>query len=223
MTRFTELVKTRRSIRSWQDKPVTEEQLLQAIELATWAPNGSNRQSWRFYVIMNKTVINTVADTIQSVMTKVRSWGQSAAPASGGTQGGGPPGAGPRINTLRSAPALIVVASQKYENPRILDIQKLAKTETEAKEAQTIIDGLNIVNPRIQSVAAAIAYLSLSLHQMGLGSVWMTGPLQAKAAIEKVLKISQDQDILALVPVGHPAENPVKDRKPVSEVCEIIR
>ncbi|MFC1890811.1 nitroreductase family protein [Thermodesulfobacteriota bacterium] len=223
ITEFTKLIKTRRSIHSWQNKPVTEEQLLQAIELATWAPNGSNRQSWRFHVIMNQAVIDSVADTIQSVMTRIRSWGQSAASPNDGTPEGRTIISGLPSETLRSAPALIVVASQKYENPRITDIKKQIKTDAEAHEAQAIIDGLKIVNPRVQSVAAAIAYLSLTLHQMGLGSLWATGPLQAKDAIEKVLNIPQDQDIMALVPVGYPAVNPVKNRKPVSEVCEIIR
>ena len=222
-TEFAKLVKTRRSIHRWQDKMVTESQLLQAIELAIWAPNGSNRQSWRFYVILNKEKINSIADTIQSITGEIRSWGQSQTPDGNVIPSGAPPGGQTRVDPLRSAPALIVVASQKYENPRIIEIEERNKKDSEAKKAQAIIDGLRIVNPRIQSVAAAIAYLTLALHQMGLGSVWLTGPLQAKAAIEKLMKIPEDLDILALVPVGYPAETPVKERKPLSEVCEIIR
>lgn len=42
------LIKTRRSIRAFQDKPVPESLLIQAVETATWAPNGSNAQNWRF-------------------------------------------------------------------------------------------------------------------------------------------------------------------------------
>jgi len=202
---------------------VSESQLLQAVELAIWAPNGSNRQSWRFYIIMNKELISSVAETIQSITVKIRSWGQSSPGEKPVPPVSGAPRGGPRADPLRSAPALIVVASQKYENPRIVEIQERNKTDTEAREAQAMIDGLRIVNPRIQSVAAAIAYLSLALHQMGLGSVWLTGPLQAKSAIEKLLKIPEDLDIVALIPVGCPAETPVKDRKPVSEVCQIIR
>ena len=47
------LIKSRRSIRRWQDKRVSEELLLKAIEMATWAPNGGNQQNWRFYVVVN--------------------------------------------------------------------------------------------------------------------------------------------------------------------------
>jgi len=52
-----ELVKTRRSIRKFQDKPVPEEILLKALELATWTPNSGNQQSWRFWIVTNKELI----------------------------------------------------------------------------------------------------------------------------------------------------------------------
>ena len=63
---LAELIKGRRSIRSWLEKPVNEDMLLQAIELATWAPNGGNQQNWLFYVILNKNVINSIADAVQA-------------------------------------------------------------------------------------------------------------------------------------------------------------
>jgi len=40
---LTKLIKTRRSIRLFQDNPVPEAILIQAVETATWAPNGSVR------------------------------------------------------------------------------------------------------------------------------------------------------------------------------------
>ena len=81
----------------------------------------------------------------------------------------------------------------------------------------------NTVDARIQSVSAAISYLLLVLHQMGLGAVWMTGPLpQCKGDVEKILKTPADMDIVALIPVGYPAETPTRDRKPVSEVCTVL-
>ena len=80
------------------------------------------------------------------------------------------------------------------------------------------------VDSRIQSVSAAITTLLLVLHQMGLGAVWMTGPLpQCKGDVEKILKVPADMDIVALIPVGYPAETPTRDRKPVNEVCTLIR
>jgi hypothetical protein len=50
----------------------------------------------------------------------------------------------------------------------------------------------------------------------------MTGPLQAKAEIERILGVPEQMDLVAIIPVGGPAETPNRDRKPVSEVCKII-
>ena len=97
---------------------------------------------------------------------------------------------------------------------------KRARTDPKAKE---MFEGHQIVAGWTQSTSAAIAYLMLVLHQMGLGSLWMAGPLHAKTAIEKILNIPAGMHVVTLVPVGYPAENPTKDRKPVSEVCQVIK
>ena len=81
-----------------------------------------------------------------------------------------------------------------------------------------------VADSGVQSVSAAIAYLLLIFHQMGLGAVWMTGPIQAKDQIEKVLRVPDGLDVIALIPVGYPAEAPaLRERKPVKEVTEVIR
>jgi nitroreductase len=58
---------------------------------------------------------------------------------------------------------------------------------------------------------------------MGLGTLWMTGPLYAKADIEKALKLPACMDVVTMIPVGYPAESPTRDRKPVSEICQVIK
>ena len=46
-----EIIKTRRSIRSFQDKEVTDELLDKILENAIWAPSGKNFQNWHFYIL----------------------------------------------------------------------------------------------------------------------------------------------------------------------------
>ncbi len=48
---FYEVIKTRRSIRSYKADPVPEESLRRVLNAARIAPSGSNRQPWRFYVV----------------------------------------------------------------------------------------------------------------------------------------------------------------------------
>ncbi len=74
---LSNLIKTRRSIRQWQDRPVPEDLLLQAIELATWAPNGGNQQNWRFYVIFNRDTMNAIADAVQESAGQIASWAEA--------------------------------------------------------------------------------------------------------------------------------------------------
>ena len=67
-------------------------------------------------------------------------------------------------------------------------------------------------------------HLLLALHTLGLGAVWMAGPTQAKTAVEKIINIGQNEDFVALIPVGYPDEQPVAPkRKPVEEVATFIR
>jgi nitroreductase len=222
---LAKLIKSRRSIRAWQDKPVPEELLVQAVELATWAPNGANAQLWYFYIIMDKNIIKAIADAAQASMSNMASWPEMV--RSGGfpapsmaPQGVSVPPA-PRRSPLGNAPAMILVGTKHRENPRDKVIAERAKIDERAAQ---MMQWSNTLNPRLQSVSAGIAYLLLVLHQMGLGATWMTGPLaQSKGDVEKILKVPSDMDIVALIPVGYPVDNPTGTRRPVSEVCQVIK
>ncbi|MEM3466786.1 MAG: nitroreductase family protein, partial [Candidatus Jordarchaeales archaeon] len=51
---FYEVVRTRRSIRSYKPDPVPDEVLKRVLDAARIAPSGSNRQPWRFIVVKNE-------------------------------------------------------------------------------------------------------------------------------------------------------------------------
>lgn len=212
---LAELIKNRRSIRNWENKPVPEDLLLQAIEMATYAPNGGNQQNWRFYVILNKSTIVSIADAVQESANYFASWPEVNALGDTATR------MLQRSSFFRNAPAAIAVASSQYQSP----VDKIMATRelTDPRAAQ-MRQQRNIADTRIQSVASAIGYLMLALHQIGLGAVWMTGPTQAKSEIEKILEIPAGLDFIAFIPVGYPAENPsLRERKPVKEVCQVIK
>ena len=46
-----DIIKTRRSIRSFIDKEVPDEILDKILQTAIWAPSGKNYQNWHFYVL----------------------------------------------------------------------------------------------------------------------------------------------------------------------------
>lgn len=51
---FLTLVKTRRSIRQFESKPVPSEVLTKIVDAGVWAPTGSNRQELRFRIITDR-------------------------------------------------------------------------------------------------------------------------------------------------------------------------
>lgn len=46
-----EIIKNRRSIRTFQEKAVPEEMIRKIIEAGQWAPSACNRQEWKFIII----------------------------------------------------------------------------------------------------------------------------------------------------------------------------
>lgn len=50
-TPFQRLIRDRRSLRRYLDKPVEREKILTCLEAARWAPSAENVQPWRFLVI----------------------------------------------------------------------------------------------------------------------------------------------------------------------------
>jgi nitroreductase len=212
---LSNLIKSRRSVRIWQDKPIPEQMLLEAIELAAYAPNAGNQQNWRFYVILNKETIRSIADAVQKSANYVASWPEIGSWSDSATR------MLERASFFRSAPAAIAVAASQYQSP--IDQLLASREKTDAK-ANEMRQWRNSANAKIQSVSSAIAYLLLVLHHKGLGAVWMTGPMQAKGEIEKILKTPAGLDIVAFIPVGYPAETPpLRERKPVEDVTEVIK
>ena len=214
-TDLEKLIKTRCSIRMWQNKEVSEKLILQAIELATWAPNAANQQNWHFYIIKNKEIIKALKDAVQDSADRMVLWPESKQFGDAVTAWQ------QKVGFFGSAPAVIAVTTSQYQS--MADRLLAARGESDPQVRQ-IRQWRNSADSRLQSTAAAIAYLLLVLHQMGLGAVWMTGPIQAKGELEKILKVPAGKDLIALIPVGYPAEKPSpKNRKPVEEVVDIIR
>jgi nitroreductase len=55
-------IRARRSIRSYQDRPVEDEKLEAVLEAGRLAPSARNLQEWRFVVVRDKTLREKLAD-----------------------------------------------------------------------------------------------------------------------------------------------------------------
>ena len=64
MNQVIENILTRRSIRSFKDWPLAEDDLEQIVRAGIYAPSGMNRQSWHFSVLTGKDLIRKLASAI---------------------------------------------------------------------------------------------------------------------------------------------------------------
>lgn len=209
------LIKSRRSIRKFQDKPVPEDLLIKAIELAAWAPNGGNFQPWRFIIISDKGLIHKMADAVKAKTELMTSWPEAK-------QFGEMMERWRKSSDFfRGAPVCIAVLMGKYSSPADQVLQARGESDPVAREIRGY---RQLGNSSLQSVAAAITYLCLLLHYFGLATTWMAGPQQAKKEIEALLKVPPEWHFVNLLPVGYAAESPeLRPRKPVQEVIEFRR
>lgn len=63
-----DLIKSRRSIKKYQDKPVEKELIQKIVEAGTWAPTGRNRQSPIILAVTDKEIIKKISKTNAEVM-----------------------------------------------------------------------------------------------------------------------------------------------------------
>jgi len=67
-TCFEHIVRTRRSVRGFLDKPVPQETLKQVFELAQWSPSNCNIQPWLVYVASGETRDNIRQEIVDAIM-----------------------------------------------------------------------------------------------------------------------------------------------------------
>lgn len=209
-----QLFKARRSIRKWKTDSVPEELLVKAIEAAEWSPNSGGKQTYHCYVINNRAKIAEIGKAVQDVTDYLASLCKSEDDRASVERW--------QKNSVffTQAPVLIAISTGIYQS--ISD--KLQAENMDDSRVCEINRCRQIASSRVQTVGAFADHLLLALHTLGLGAVWMAGPTQAKTTVEKIINIGDNEDFVALIPVGYPDEQPAAPkRKPVDEVVTFIR
>ncbi len=73
-TTFAEIARLRRSVRKFEDRPVTDEELAAIIEAARLAPSSNNTQPWRFVAIRDSEKIEAVARAGAALLPINKGW-----------------------------------------------------------------------------------------------------------------------------------------------------
>ncbi|MCB0065359.1 MAG: nitroreductase family protein [Caldilineaceae bacterium] len=190
---FTQLLRSRRSIRRYTDQPVAPELLEQLLETATWAPSAHNRQPWRFCVVTSSDVKLALSRRMGE------QWRQD-------------------LTADNADPAFIerrvAISHARLTGAAALVIANVSMEEMDEYPDATRAEAEWLM--AVQSVALACQNLLLAAHQHGLGACWMCAPLFVPTLVREVLELPQQWHPQALITLGYPAETKEKDRAPLS-------
>lgn len=206
MNDIMKLIETRRSVRKFKTQPVPREDILKIIKAASMAPSGSNQQNWHFIVVTDKPTKEKMAEAvkqaIKGLLSKVSS--KKAREEISSYSG--------YFTFFSQAPVIICAVEKPYDSliGRLIEKYYLAGPKEKSTSG-------------IQGVAAAIENLLLAAWALGYGTCWMTGPLIAKKQLEKILKITPPDNLVALIPLGIADTTPAPPkRKPLEETVSFV-
>jgi len=174
-----EVIRQRRSVRRYRPDPVKREDILTILDAASRAPSAMNRRQWEFIIVTGKK-IGEMGDSFRRIIEEyTKNWETSR-------MKGSPFSREDFIRfaaTYGGAPVVIVVLTDA------------AQTE-------------DFRRANLESASAAMENLLLAATALGLGTCWMTGPLQDELSLRRILEIPTGKEIVAVTPLGYPAEMP---------------
>ena len=191
---FYDIVRQRRTVREYSDRPVSIETIESIIRAAGSAPSGANKQPWRFVAVRSadlKAKIRAAAEEEEREFYHRRvsdEWREDLRP----------------FATDEHKPFLEIA-------PWLIVVFKLMKTDDEG--------ATYYVN---ESVGIAVGMLLAAAQHAGLATLTHT-PSPMKFLAEVLGRPSNERPYL-LIPVGYPAENcqvPAIERKPLDEIMVV--
>jgi nitroreductase len=200
-----EAMRERRSVRRFKPDPIARDLVTQLVEAAITAPSASNKQPWRFLVVEDRERIARMAAAVRDATARVSSHIPEASQPSFRAYGD-------YFTRFENAPAVIVPIHRAMSVlSNLVDdaLDEGTRGTIRHMEEQSGLVGTSL----------ALMNLLLMAHALGLGASGMTGPLVAEPALRAILEVPDGWGIVALVPIGHPAEDPTPtDRKPADKV-----
>jgi F420 biosynthesis protein FbiB-like protein len=195
MQDFYDLVLSRRSVRHFQKKSVSSEQIRRILKAAIWAPSAHNAQPWQFYVLESADTKRQLAEAMGAAFRQDLEKDEETTETVELV-------VNESIERFSTAPLLVLVC---------LSMDTLDVYSDDRRQQAEFVMG-------VQSVAAAVQNVLLAAHAEGLGACWFCAPLFCQAIVQDTLKIPSDVYPQALVTLGEPAESPLAPpRRPLDE------
>ena len=175
-----ETIRTTRSMRRLKPDPVPNELIRKILEAGVCAPSGGNMQRWRFLVIRDPKVKETVGALYK------RAWDQQVAPR---YRSGEPAPGMSRERFLRLLDAAEYLAAHIHEAPVWI---------------VPCLEGGTPTRTSGSSIYPAVQNMLLAARALGLGATLTTLYLQFEKEAEAALGLPSGVHSYALLPVGYP-------------------
>lgn len=193
---FYETMNKRRSVREFSKEPVPVEVIENIIKTAGTSPSGAHSEPWTFVVVRDPKIKSQIRDIVEEeeYHNYDRRMGEKWVKDLKFV----------RTNHekpyLEDAPYIIIVMKQQYHVGE---------------------DGIKYAHYYYEiSTAVAAGMLVAAIHKAGLVTVTTT-PLNAGVALRELLGRPENEKVMLLLPVGHPAQDatvPDVQRKPLEKI-----
>ena len=169
-------IHTRRSIRNYSDQPVSKEELQEILEAGTWAPSGVNLQPWYFVALHSPEE----RAKMEEIMVRVSDRLEPSLKARFATAPSVVDETVTFVRSLGGAPVYILAFQLKPDYENAADMVNL-------------------------SIGAALENILLSANDKGLGTCWLTAPVETQVGDElRDLFAPGKGSRVALVTLGYP-------------------
>jgi coenzyme F420-0:L-glutamate ligase / coenzyme F420-1:gamma-L-glutamate ligase len=188
------LLRSRRSVRKYQARPVPREYIEQIIEAARWAPSPHGRQPWRFVILTRPEIKMQLAEQMGHTWRRnLEMDGQDVEVVNIRLERS--------RQRIQDAPAIIIPCLYLEDLDHYPDEKRQADETTMA----------------IQSLGAAVQNMLLMAYDLGLDTGWMCAPLFCPEVVCEALDLDARLIPHALITVGYAAADPQRrDRLPLS-------
>ena len=194
--KILDVIKSRRSVREYLSRQVSDKVLFRILEATRWAPSAHNAQPWRFVMIQNAALKRKLAEAM------ARRWDKDM------SKDNVPP---------EKRDELVKTSIERFTRASIVIIACLTMEDMNkySDKKRHKIEYIMAV----QSLAAAIENMLLTAHAEGLSSCWFCAPLFCQDTVRKILNIPSYVEPQALITIGYSINKPnPPPRKPLEKI-----
>jgi nitroreductase len=193
-----EAIRSRRSIRRYDSRPVQQEVIDELLEAARLAPSTSNLQTWKFKVITDEGIKRSLREAafnqsfVENAPVVIVACADFNAFGDRATR------------TLE----LLRTRAVRVSLPMLLRTLRSGKAEDSEERNLT---------GAIINVSIAVENMVLAATSLGLGTCWVRAFQPER--VSEILSLPPEYPPLFLLPLGYPAEDPeARSRRPLEEI-----